>query len=255
MTGFGPELTVTCANHRGPGVGLMTQWDAEAKTWVKLTDFIASDEERDPAADRGGRRRLPRRDRRRAARLPGAAEPACPRPAGRGLPLEDAAMLDARRATLLEVNNIEVIYDHVILVLKGVSLSGPRGRHHRAARRQRRRQDHDAEGDLEPAALRARRDHQGPHPLPRRERRRPVAGGPGAQGRDPGDGGPPLLRAPDGRGEPADRRLHPPRRRRGDRRRPGDGLRLLPPAEGAPALARPATPPAASSRCAPSAAR
>jgi len=28
-------------------------------------------------------------------------------------------------APLLEVNNIEVIYDHVILVLKGVSLSVP----------------------------------------------------------------------------------------------------------------------------------
>jgi branched-chain amino acid transport system substrate-binding protein len=45
MTGFGPELEITCANHGGPGVGLMTQWDAEAKTWVKLTDFIASDKE------------------------------------------------------------------------------------------------------------------------------------------------------------------------------------------------------------------
>ncbi len=31
------------------------------------------------------------------------------------------------RDTLLEVNNIEVIYDHVILVLKGVSLSVPKG--------------------------------------------------------------------------------------------------------------------------------
>ena len=31
------------------------------------------------------------------------------------------------RETLLEVNNIEVIYDHVILVLKGVSLSVPKG--------------------------------------------------------------------------------------------------------------------------------
>ena len=29
--------------------------------------------------------------------------------------------------TILEVNNIEVIYDHVILVLKGVSLTVPRG--------------------------------------------------------------------------------------------------------------------------------
>ena len=31
------------------------------------------------------------------------------------------------QATLLDVNNIEVIYDHVILVLKGVSLSVPEG--------------------------------------------------------------------------------------------------------------------------------
>ncbi len=38
-------------------------------------------------------------------------------------------MLDAGRTdeTLLEVNNIEVIYNHVILVLKGVSLNVPKG--------------------------------------------------------------------------------------------------------------------------------
>jgi branched-chain amino acid transport system ATP-binding protein len=30
--------------------------------------------------------------------------------------------------TLLEVNNIEVIYNHVILVLKGVSLKVPKGK-------------------------------------------------------------------------------------------------------------------------------
>lgn len=38
-------------------------------------------------------------------------------------------MLDAApsRETVLEVNNIEVIYNHVILVLKGVSLSVPKG--------------------------------------------------------------------------------------------------------------------------------
>ena len=34
---------------------------------------------------------------------------------------------DAKAETLLEVNNIEVIYNHVILVLKGVSLSVPKG--------------------------------------------------------------------------------------------------------------------------------
>ena len=38
-------------------------------------------------------------------------------------------MLDAEKTNnaLLEVNNIEVIYNHVILVLKGVSLSVPKG--------------------------------------------------------------------------------------------------------------------------------
>ena len=45
------------------------------------------------------------------------------------------------RRAYLSVNNIEVIYDHVILVLKGVSLEVPRGQDRRAARRQRRRQD------------------------------------------------------------------------------------------------------------------
>jgi len=42
---------------------------------------------------------------------------------------EKTTMLDAAKTdeTLLEVNNIEVIYNHVILVLKGVSLSVPKG--------------------------------------------------------------------------------------------------------------------------------
>ena len=37
-------------------------------------------------------------------------------------------LTDALPETLLEVNNIEVIYNHVILVLKGVSLTVPKGR-------------------------------------------------------------------------------------------------------------------------------
>ncbi len=37
-------------------------------------------------------------------------------------------MFDTRtQETLLDVNNIEVIYNHVILVLKGVSLTVPKG--------------------------------------------------------------------------------------------------------------------------------
>jgi branched-chain amino acid transport system ATP-binding protein len=40
----------------------------------------------------------------------------------------DAGMTAAQAAPYLSVNNIEVIYDHVILVLKGVSLEVPEGR-------------------------------------------------------------------------------------------------------------------------------
>ena len=36
-------------------------------------------------------------------------------------------MMNEKRGKLLEVNNIEVIYNHVILVLKGVSLDVPEG--------------------------------------------------------------------------------------------------------------------------------
>jgi branched-chain amino acid transport system ATP-binding protein len=39
----------------------------------------------------------------------------------------DTAVLDAIAAPTLAVNNIEVVYDHVILVLKGVSLEVPKG--------------------------------------------------------------------------------------------------------------------------------
>ena len=108
----------------------------------------------------------------------------------------------------LAVSNIEVIYDHVILVLKGVSLQVAEGPHRGAARRQRRRQDDHPEGDLEPAARRARRGHQGLDRVRRQAHRPADAERPGAHGRVPGDGGAALLPAPDGRGEPAHRRVH-----------------------------------------------
>lgn len=41
--------------------------------------------------------------------------------------LDAAKTSDVQAETLLEVNNIEVIYNHVILVLKGVSLNVPKG--------------------------------------------------------------------------------------------------------------------------------
>ncbi len=43
MTGFAPEIAITCANHRGEGYGAMTQWDANERKWVQISDFIAPD--------------------------------------------------------------------------------------------------------------------------------------------------------------------------------------------------------------------
>ena len=94
------------------------------------------------------------------------------------------------------------------------------GRHRRAARRQRRGQDDDAEGDLQPAARRARRGDQGLDRVRGRARRRAVAQRARPARLHPGDGGPALLRPPHHRGEPAHRRLHAPRRQRRDQARP-----------------------------------
>ena len=45
MAGFGPTVEVTCANHGGSGAALVQQWDAAAKKWNAITDFIPSDRE------------------------------------------------------------------------------------------------------------------------------------------------------------------------------------------------------------------
>ena len=53
---------------------------------------------------------------------------ATPPPSGMATAHDDAkAGLTPSDATILSVNNIEVVYNHVILVLKGVSLEVPRG--------------------------------------------------------------------------------------------------------------------------------
>ena len=126
---------------------------------------------------------------------------------------------------------------------------GAAGPHRRAARRERRRQDDDAEGDLQSAARRARRSDQG-HDRVHGQARRPAdAERARAHGRVPGDGRPPLLPAPDGRGEPADRRVHAQRHRARELARGARlGLHVFPAAQGAARRARRATPPAASSR-------
>ena len=43
LPGFGPEINVTCANHGGPGLGAIQQWDAAAKTWSLVSDFGPAD--------------------------------------------------------------------------------------------------------------------------------------------------------------------------------------------------------------------
>jgi branched-chain amino acid transport system substrate-binding protein len=43
LPGFGPEFSVTCDNHGGPGLGAVQQWDAAAKSWSLITDFEPSD--------------------------------------------------------------------------------------------------------------------------------------------------------------------------------------------------------------------
>ncbi len=43
MADFGPEFKNTCENHGGSGLGKVQQWDASAKTWNLITDWIQSD--------------------------------------------------------------------------------------------------------------------------------------------------------------------------------------------------------------------
>ncbi|MGE0846463.1 MAG: ABC transporter substrate-binding protein [Flavobacteriaceae bacterium] len=42
MPKFGPTVEVSCANHGGSGAALVQQWDAKAKKWNAITDFIPS---------------------------------------------------------------------------------------------------------------------------------------------------------------------------------------------------------------------
>ncbi len=41
--GFGPNFEVSCANHGGPGLAAVQQWDAANQKWNLITDFMAPD--------------------------------------------------------------------------------------------------------------------------------------------------------------------------------------------------------------------
>ncbi len=43
LPNFGPVFTVSCENHGGDGLGAVSQWNAETKTWALITDFMAPD--------------------------------------------------------------------------------------------------------------------------------------------------------------------------------------------------------------------
>lgn len=45
LPNFAPEINVSCENHGGPGLAAIQQWDAKAKKWSLITDFVASDRE------------------------------------------------------------------------------------------------------------------------------------------------------------------------------------------------------------------
>ena len=45
MAGFGPEFSVSCENHGGPGLVGVVQWDASTGTWNNIQDFMPTDAE------------------------------------------------------------------------------------------------------------------------------------------------------------------------------------------------------------------
>jgi len=43
LPGFGPEINVSCADHGGPGLVAIQQWDATAKSWSLVSEFAPVD--------------------------------------------------------------------------------------------------------------------------------------------------------------------------------------------------------------------
>ena len=115
-------VSTSCADHMGAAWARIHTWDGTK--WVFSSDWLQADEsdhqadgqgvggevrEREEAAS-GARRRTASPDARTEASPGGRPDPC------------------TRQAILLDVNGIEVIYNHVILVLKGVSLQVPEGK-------------------------------------------------------------------------------------------------------------------------------
>ena len=43
LPNFAPSFSVSCENHGGPGLAAIQQWDAKAKKWSMVTDFLETD--------------------------------------------------------------------------------------------------------------------------------------------------------------------------------------------------------------------
>ncbi len=111
MKGFTHPVKVTCEDHEGAGPVLFEQWDG--KKWSIVSEWVPvmKDVVRPEARGRGRRR---------------GEEAGLHHARLREGEIDTNAVSD-RPAPLLSVNNVEVIYDHVILVLKGVSLQVAEG--------------------------------------------------------------------------------------------------------------------------------
>ena len=144
------------------------------------------------------------------------------------LDLDTTGTSDVRSDTILEVTNIEVIYNHVILVLKGVSLNVEKGRITALL---------GGNGAGKTTTLKAisnllhsERGEVTKGQIGQVQAARTVAGSrirrqAGQERRDPGDGGAPLFRASDGGGQPSVGRLYADAMARAAiRGRSGDGL-------------------------------
>ena len=213
-TGLMPPLKVSCLDHEGCGAGRSSSsGTAPSGRYHRL------DRARPQARARQGRERSPRSTRRRRASRRATAPGRDVRQgiralhgehgtAGRGSPFLFVGASRGERRRCSRSSNIEVIYDHVILVLRGVSLEVQRGQIVALL---------GANGAGKTTTLKAisnllraeRGDVTKGQILYRGERiDRLNPGGAGEARHLPGDGRPPLLPAPDGGGEPADRRLH-----------------------------------------------
>ena len=131
-------IKLSCNDHRAPHQARIQQWDGKA--WKVISDYYKADENiwrrwsRMPPPNMQRRRRSRRATARRRADRNGCntGRRLLPPPDlfqgnGSGLVTIASAAKPEAGTLILTVNNIEVVYSHVILVLKGVSLDVPKG--------------------------------------------------------------------------------------------------------------------------------